>query len=114
MKTRGFTITEILVALAIFSGIAVPLTGLLHHVLSDKALNRRYKAVKLAQNCMEETLHFRERVKNGEHAINEDGYSIKRTVEGEDLKNIKISVSYKGKEIYDLFSYLYLPIKDGI
>ena len=109
-KNKGFTITEVLVALLIFSVVAVPLTGALHHLISDAGIRKRFSAIRLAQNALEEALHFRRELKNGktEKTSESNGFNVVTTVKGEDLKEVDVRVLKSGKVIFTLFTYVYI------
>lgn len=105
MNQKGFTISEVLIALALFCVFAVPLTGLLHHMVSDTSIRHKIIAMRLAQNTMEHSLAFPKSIKSDRVTI--EGYEVNREVGSGDLKNVKITVTYKGKSLFTLQSLIY-------
>src|SRR3989339_707356 len=107
LNNKGFTITEILVALLIFSVIAVPLTGALSHWLSDPGEKERLKAIFFAKGFVEETLHFRTALKAKEDLFKEKEYRVERPISGDSLKQVEIRVLKRDKELFSIKTLLY-------
>ncbi|MBL8027973.1 MAG: prepilin-type N-terminal cleavage/methylation domain-containing protein [Fibrobacteres bacterium] len=107
MNNKGFTITEVLVALLLFSITAIPLTVNLHHLLSDRWVKNKTDAIRIAKNELEEVLAFRKLV-NGESSKEIDKFIVKKNIKGESLKEVRVSVYRHDKLLYDLFTYVYM------
>ena len=105
MNKKGFTISEVLIALALFCVFVVPLTGLLHHIVSDTGVRHKIIAMRLARNSMEHALAFPKSVNSENTTV--DGFEVKQEVEGSDLKKVKITVMRNGKQLFVLQSLVY-------
>lgn len=104
MNEKGFTMTEVLTSLLIFSVVVVPLTYSLFHILSDTASKRRFQAIMLGKGAMEETLAFKQFDKSPDNPPIKN-FKIMRQVEGDTLKTITIKVLYQDKPLYELTTY---------
>ncbi|OGJ89950.1 MAG: hypothetical protein A2268_12855 [Candidatus Raymondbacteria bacterium RifOxyA12_full_50_37] len=111
MKTdnAGFSMTEILVALAIFSAIGLPLTAYVGKLTATPIFSDRVRAVEIAVGFLEESIHGKNGLKNQESVIlfRDGPLAIKRTVSGEELKKITIFVEKSGKIIFDISTLVF-------
>lgn len=101
MNQKGFTMTEVLTSLLIFSVVVVPLTYSLFHILSDTASKRRFQAVMLGKGAMEETLLSKQ---SGQSSPIND-FQVLHQVEGDTLKTVTVKVLFKNKLLYELMTY---------
>ena len=102
---NGFTISEVLVALLLFSLVAVPLTATFNRLASDTAVKDKYNAIQLAANEMERAFAFRRIDTDKEKIIN--GFKVICKAEGDTLKKVTVEVYRRDKKLYSLASYLY-------
>jgi prepilin-type N-terminal cleavage/methylation domain-containing protein len=107
MNNKGFTISEVLVALVIFCTIAVPLSGTLYHLISDNGVKNKIVAIELAKNEMEQTLAFRKAI-NGDVTTDENGFKVVKHVEGQTLKTVRVTVFRNDKKLYELITRIYI------
>jgi len=107
MNSKGFTISEVLVGLALFCTIAVPLTGTLYHLISDNGVKNKIIAIELAKNEMEKTFAFR-KVANGDMTTDENGFKVVKHVEGQTLKSVTVTVFRNDRKIYELITRIYI------
>lgn len=105
---RGFTLIEVLVALALFLVVIVPLIGHMSvSVKINRGKNKMVAACIIEQEAAKMRMFPDETFNEKRRKINGKEWVIKTTFKGNKLKTCRISAHYKGKMIDKAIFYLY-------
>jgi len=109
---HGFTVAEMMVALLLFTAVAVPMTGMLHHLISGTGIKNKVVCLKLAQNELEKALAFPWTVaENGNVKTEVNGFTVERIVSGDDLKKVTVKVFKKDNKLSELVTLVLTKAK---
>ncbi|OGJ88940.1 MAG: hypothetical protein A2268_11775 [Candidatus Raymondbacteria bacterium RifOxyA12_full_50_37] len=106
----GFTLTEIMIALALFSVVALPASRYLSRMMVSQTDQQLYYAMQLAQAEMEQYLASRgNEPENKTVMFNGLSWEIQIQSTGNGYRIITLSINKKGVKVLDIVTGKYAP-----